>query len=403
MRNIYLIPALLLAGACAPASVATMRVDGAPLSAARGAPAAPAAAALTLGTVTSASAPAGVSQYDQWDRRGDGYVRARLWVDGDRDWFRRGDRLRVRFSTSEDAYVAILHIDTDGYVDFLFPRSPWDDDYVRGGRSHTLSRGYQAGLSLRGRPGIGYIYMIASPVPFDYRGFADGRGGPWDWSLAGRSVVGDPFWAMEQITRHLVPDWRVPFATDYYSYHVDGRHRYPYYACASDYGRVRGGWGWSSGYSSCDRIDIFLRQHPYYYDARRYRGDRRAYIQRTYGRPVVEHRFKEPPTAAPAGPARDQAGQVRYREPESARPQVQSGSGVSGAQPARGADPQQAAPTQRQRPTLERREPQREPTPQREATPQRAEPQPERREPERARPTPQRQPEARQPDRKSVV
>jgi hypothetical protein len=282
----------------------------------------PASSATVSPELFHAATTAGLTaeQPDPWYP---GSIRARLWVDGDRDQYRAGERLRVRFSTSEDAHVALIHVDPDGRMEFLFPSSPWESDLVRGGRSHSLPRAYQSGLAVRGRPGIGYLYLIASPAPLDYRHFSRGRGSPWDWSYGGQMVRGDPFWAMEQISRLLVPEY-APYATDYYSYHVGGRHQYPSYACADRYGAVRGGWGWSSSYGPCSRLDLFLRQHPYYYDARRYRGDRRGYLTRTYGRPpAVQHRFKEP---ALGDARRGAAGGDARRQYEGSTP------GASGAE-----------------------------------------------------------------------
>ncbi|CAN5671390.1 hypothetical protein BH23GEM6_BH23GEM6_09980 [soil metagenome] len=329
--------------------------------------------------------------HDQpWDDRYTSQnIRARILVDGNRDLYRSGERLRVRFSTSEDAYVALVHVDPDGRLEFLFPSSPWDNDFIRGGRTHQLPMTHQSGLTIRNRPGIGYLYLIASPYPLDYRHFSRGRGNPWDWSYAGRDVIGDPFWAMGQISRLLVGN--SPFASDYYSYHVDGRHRYPAYACADRYLGVSGGWGWSSSYGSCNRLDMFLRQHPHYYDSRLYRGDRRAYMTRTYGAPVVQHRFKEDAVGgrvtdrAPEQPRNRAPAQTVREQERTAAPTTRTGvrQPPAGSPPARAAEPRQSEP-QRQRPTLERRGTQRESGSRApEATPQR-----ERREPQRERPTP---------------
>jgi hypothetical protein len=264
------------------------------------------------------------------------FVRARVWVDDDRDFFRRGDRMRVRFSTSEDAYVAVVHIDTDGNLEFLYPSSPWDQGFVRGGREHTLPRtGASAGWGVRGSPGIGYLYVIAAPVPLDFGYFQAGRGGLWDWSYAGRTVRGDPFWALQQMTRLLLPDrGYVPYAADHYTYYLEGRHRYPAYACAP-WG-AHGGWGWSSGFGSCDRLDLFVRQNPYYFDARRFRGDRRHVwarydsldprpnLRNAPGRagpatlPPRRGDDPQPPRAAPAAPTPRTA---QPREPERRQPE----------------------------------------------------------------------------------
>lgn len=307
------------------------------------------ATGLALATTPAAAAPAP-------DQVLDGrYVRARVWLEDDRADYRRGDRLRIRFSASDDSYVAIVHIDPDGNLDFLYPSSPWDDGFVQRGRVYSPARtGASLGYAVRGRPGIGYLYMIASPVPLDYAYFDGGRGMGWDWSYAGRSVQGDPFWAMEQITRELLPDWRgVPYATDYTHYYVEGRHRYPSYACGNGFGRATGGWGWSDAYGSCDRHALFLRDNPYYYDTRLYRGDRRwAFRDYDYydrrGTPAPRHGYKErvgvPSSSGSRLPVRSQG----IRDDEGSR---RSTVGV----PRSGSASERPAEPARRRPSLERR------------------------------------------------
>ncbi len=264
----------------------------------------------------------------------------RIWLEGEPSYFRRGDRLNVRFSVPYDAYVAILHIDTDGYLDFLYPADPWDNHFVRGGRTHSLSvRGSLASLTIRSRPGIGYVYLVASPTPLDFRYFQGGLRGGWDWDYAGRNVYGDPFLAFDQVTRFLLPRWPyAPYTYDFHGYYVEGLHRYPNYACSDrfyDYG-----WGWSPGFGSCGRIDVFLRQYPDYYDTRRFRGDRRVYL-RQYERLDPRHGFKEDPEAG------------RVAVPRAPSPAVvPGGSGGGGADGAerRGAVPAQPSTTPRQAP-----------------------------------------------------
>src|SRR5690606_14124197 len=72
-------------------------------------------------------------------------------------------------------------------------------------------------------------------------------------------------------------------------------HRYPRYACSSF-----GSWGWGysphwhSYYGACNRLDLFLRDNPFYFDSRRYRGDRWRYY-RDYRDWDPRHSFKEDP------------------------------------------------------------------------------------------------------------
>ena len=238
---------------------------------------------------------------------------ADIWLEGEPSYFRLGDRLNVRFSVPRDSYIAIVHIDSDGELDFLYPASPWDDGFVRGGRSQSLPIRSFASTTIRARPGIGYLYLIASPYPLDFRYFHGGIGSAWDWGYAGRNVYGDPFLAFDQVTRLILPGWPyVDYAWDYHSYYVDGIHRYPTYACSNQYRTW--GWGWSPSFGSCSRLDVFVRNNPYYYDTRRYRGDRRVYL-REYDRLDPRYGFKEAPddpfgrlpSRAPAPPVRDAA------------------------------------------------------------------------------------------------
>lgn len=299
---------------------------------------------------------------------------ARIWVENDRDYFRTGDRLRVNFSTRANSYVAVIHVDPDGYLEFLYPSSPWDSEYVRGGFVHDVDRsGWSNGLLVRGRGGIGYLYIVASPVPLDYSRFQVGRGGGWDWSYAGRQVVGDPFWAMEQITRSLLPGWHnVPYAADYYTYYVGGRHAYPSYACS----RPAGGWGWgysqrwSSYYGACNRLDQFLLDDPYYFDSRRYRGDRWRYYRdyrderdwdprhaykadpRAPAPPPAQRRDGPASNVAPANPApgaREPLPQAPPAQRPSATPRNEAPARPARPQPARERPAGEAAPAQRDR------------------------------------------------------
>jgi hypothetical protein len=51
---------------------------------------------------------------------------------GDKTLLQRGDQVRVYYRASQDAYVAIFHIDTDGTTRLAFPHSPDENHYVRG-------------------------------------------------------------------------------------------------------------------------------------------------------------------------------------------------------------------------------------------------------------------------------
>lgn len=282
-------------------------------------------------------------------------VGARIWLENEPDYFRRGDRMDVGFSVSDDAYVAVVHVDSDGNLDFVYPESPWDNEFIRGGRMHRLSPRGGTGWMVRGRPGIGYFYIIASPQPLDFSYFRGRSGSPWDWGYAGRAVHGDPFIAFDQIARMLLSPY-APYVFDYYSYYVEGLHRYPTYACSSN--RYDYGWGWTPSYGACGQLDYFLRDHPYYYDTRRYRGDRQGYL-REYDRLDPRHGYKEAPDRRPARgitPRDSWQGQGSVRDEIPRRPSVEpeptGGRGTVNEPPRRTAEPRSGstAPQPRERP-----------------------------------------------------
>ncbi len=290
-------------------------------------------------------------------------VDARVWVENDRDYFRRGDRLDVRFRVSDDSYVAVAHIDPEGYLEIIHPASPWDDEFVRGGRVHTVRMRGNSTWTVRSGSGIGYFYILASPTPLDFTTLRGRSGSPWDWGYAGRSVRGDPFLAFEQLTHLLLPYWsNTPFTADYYGYHVGGIHRYPAYACSNR--SYSGGWGWTPNYGSCNRVDAFLRDYPYYYDTRRYRGDRGRYL-RQWDRLDPRHGFKESPgqpargvtprsdraptASPPPNPRRDEGVERRAPVParDAPRPSAPARESPARRPPAREAPAREAPPAAR--------------------------------------------------------
>src|SRR5688572_11432583 len=123
-----------------------------------------------IGLVAALAQPEGAAA--QLFFPGNRQVEARIWVDDLRDYYRAGDRMNLRFTVTEDAYVAVVHIDTYGNLDFVYPASPWDNEFVRGRQIHTVAtRGTNSRWTVSGRSGIGYLYLIASPSPLDFSYF----------------------------------------------------------------------------------------------------------------------------------------------------------------------------------------------------------------------------------------
>src|SRR5881227_4344535 len=95
--------------------------------------------------------------------------RVEIWTDRGDDPYASGQGVRVHFRTEQDAYVTILRIDTDGRVRVLFPREPWEDNFVRGGREYdVLQRSSPDAFYVDDYPGMGYIFAVAAADPFVY-------------------------------------------------------------------------------------------------------------------------------------------------------------------------------------------------------------------------------------------
>lgn len=267
-----------------------------------------------------------------------------VWMD--RDLFGLGDRMRVRVRTDRDAYLAVFHIDTNGDVDVIFPRYDGDDGWVQGGRTLNLGSRGGVNLNVRGGYGMGYVMAVALDEPLEMwrvRDLYRPRLASWDGD---RSIYGDPFYAMDEIVRAVVPEPSYGFeSVDYYTYHVGNRrYDYPRYACYDGYGD----WYHDSRYdyygrSRCDRVRVILVHRPYYYDTYRWRGGRRPYYDRYYYRTARNrplHGYKErtdgqaPPVRTTSarrpgasGAPEARGGTARTDRPASARP---SGGGASG-------------------------------------------------------------------------
>ncbi len=335
--------------------------------------------------------PGGVSAQngDQWAYE-DGYGEAayyadegypalttRIWLDrGEDPVLDRGERARLYYRTSEDAFIAIFHIDTNGSTRLVFPRSPDEDNYVYGGRDFRLVFPGSSQWVVADDPGVGYFFSIASPEPLDFRDFGYSHyDGGWDLSNAGRRVYRDPYVAMDEFVERLIPDWEyVPYALDFSPYHVEERYEYPRFLCYDCHG-FRPYASWNPYLATCTSFRVVVYDDPYYYPSTRYRG-----TQVVFARPVQpglpRFEFKErargeaptpllvrratpsvstprPAVAPPSG--RSPAVQRRSGTPAASPVRVPTRTRPSQALPSRGGPP--PATSAPSRPTLERRTP----------------------------------------------
>src|SRR5918992_5752706 len=97
------------------------------------------AAVLPFLAVLSACATTGAARtsgpaapLDRAEERG---PRVHLWTT---DEFGSRDRVRPAFRLEDDAYVIVVNVGLDGYARVIFPESPDDDGFMRGGRTYRL-------------------------------------------------------------------------------------------------------------------------------------------------------------------------------------------------------------------------------------------------------------------------
>lgn len=260
----------------------------------------------------------------------------RVWMDGARDVYQPGERMRVRVRSDRDGYLAVFMIDTNGDVDIIYPRTPTEDGWIEGGRTLTLGSRSNDYLHVRGGYGMGYVMAVTLDEPLELwrvQELYGVRTAGWDGN---RTVFGDPFYAMDEIVRAIVPEgWNGYESVDYYTFHVGRRYRYPRYACYDGFGD----WYysreiWWDRYD-CDRIRVLLVRYPWYYDTYRWRGPRRVYYERYYTVPARYrplHGYKErtdaippparttssrrpAPASRPTGGQADRAGDAVSRRP----------------------------------------------------------------------------------------
>ncbi|MDZ4673616.1 MAG: DUF4384 domain-containing protein [Gemmatimonadota bacterium] len=114
----------------------------------------------------------------------------RIWLNGDRR-FEPGAAARVQVEARDDGYLLVLNFDTDGRVRVLFPLSPSDDGFVRGGRRYEVRDDRDRSSFNAGEPGSGFVYVALAPDPWRLRDWT--RGNAWDYDqvrIDGNS--GDP-------------------------------------------------------------------------------------------------------------------------------------------------------------------------------------------------------------------
>ena len=216
-----------------------------------------------------------------WDR-----PRVNVWLNRE-DPYRTGEPARVYFKTNIDAYITVLRVDTDGRIRVLFPVEPWEDNFARGGRTfEVLGRSQDEAFRVDDPAGVGYVFAVTTPDPFDYDEIA--RGDHWDYrAISDGQVRGDPYVALTDLAERIAGPYDYDY--DIAEYYVEQHYDYPRFVCYDCHGYVSY-HTWDPYDSFCSRFRIVVYDDPYYYPYRYYGG--RVTVVHPY-RPEPRYVFKD--------------------------------------------------------------------------------------------------------------
>jgi len=136
---------------------------------------------------------------------------------------RRGNHVRLRIRTDRAAYLTLYRVNTEGRISIVYPASPdlqsvWTPMVSRGVADPTGSLENHT-FSIDDYPGVGYVFVIASPVPFDYTSMRDSLGWDMDNLIEDGRVMEDAVAMIADIAVATLPD-TIPFSYDEQRYLV---------------------------------------------------------------------------------------------------------------------------------------------------------------------------------------
>ncbi|MCZ7558203.1 MAG: DUF4384 domain-containing protein [Bacteroidia bacterium] len=204
-------------------------------------------------------------------RAGDYGIAVDLWTDrGQNEVYYPGDPIAVYFRASDDCFITIYSIGTEGDVSIIFPEFP-DDGFVYGGVTYKLPE-YYSGMRLRiaGPRGVEYLHAVATRDPGAFL-YTSHRG---RWRTGISPVVGDPFLAINAINGRLISVQHIA-ATATVSYFVGGRVWYPRYACYDCHARSP---RFDPYDLSCSRYTVSIATHYDYWWAYNYHPVRTHFV-----------------------------------------------------------------------------------------------------------------------------
>jgi hypothetical protein len=216
--------------------------------------------------------------------------RIEVWSNHGDAVYTRSQGVRVYFRADQDGFVTLFRVDTDGRVRVLFPRDPWEDNFVRGGREYeALGNSSRDAFYVDDYPGVGYLFAVVAADPFDYSAIESGN--HWDYrTIADGRVRGDPYVALTDLAERIVPENYADWDYDIAPYYVNQHYDYPRFLCYDCHAYASYTY-WDPYWRSCVRFRIVVYDDPYYYPYRYY-GGRRVVFVRPF-RPEPRFVFKD--------------------------------------------------------------------------------------------------------------
>ncbi|MFQ5607322.1 MAG: DUF4384 domain-containing protein, partial [Candidatus Zixiibacteriota bacterium] len=100
-----------------------------------------------------------------------------IWTDNESGYYYQRDEIKIYFRASDDCYVAVYNVDTEGRVNLIYPFDKYDDPFIEGGRIYRIpDAGDDYDLVLRGPAGAENIQIVASRTPFPVPDWYEGSG-----------------------------------------------------------------------------------------------------------------------------------------------------------------------------------------------------------------------------------
>lgn len=177
-----------------------------------------------------------------------------------------GEQISFTYQTSEDAFVVLFNIDTEGYVHLLYPYDT-APEMAQARRTYRVPAG-QDKLLVSGETGMEFVFAVTVP----FRGALDDEELAYLRDVESRPIEdryridGDPFLAANIIAGELVRgvSHRNGVFLDYTYFYVNQRVDYPCYLCGDCAGQAASGM--------CDQYDLvanFDRSFPLTYPLQR--------------------------------------------------------------------------------------------------------------------------------------